>query len=292
MKIFLNHGSEDEAAAQAIANGLSDAGHEIVREVDGIVGGANWDRETGDAISKSDQFIALISPTYGRSIGAIRELKFAAEYDIPILFVVTKAVDPASAILDGVVYIDISADPVAGIPLILELIAELKFNQDVPVEEATVNLSTHDAKAVLDSVGDVLNTTPDRIFIAYSRKQRTMAQSVYDMLIKNGKAVFWDAKITAGATWRQTIQRALDDATHLIVIWTPEAAESDEVEREVSYALAERKVIVPILSKEIPKLPYHLHGLHYIVLDEDISKIEGDLLKAIAQFSEDEDIWK
>ena len=51
-------------------------------------------------------------------------------------------------------------------------------------------------------------------------------------------------------------------------------------------------MIVPILSKEIPKLPYHLHGLHYIVLEEDLSKIEVDLLKAIAQFSADEDIWQ
>jgi hypothetical protein len=66
----------------------------------------------------------------------------------------------------------------------------------------------------------------------------------------------------------------------------------DEVEREVSYALAERKVIVPILSKEIPKLPYHLYGLHYIVLNDNLLAIEADLLKAIAQYSEDEDIWR
>jgi hypothetical protein len=293
MKIFLNYGSNDALIAESVASGLSDAGYEVLIEFGGIVGGENWDRETGDAIRQSEVLVALISPTYGRSIAAIRQLKFALEYNIPILFVVIKAVDPDSAILDEVEYLDISADPVAGIPLILELIATLKSNQDVPVEKATVNLSTDDAKAVLDSVDDGLGTSnPDRIFIAYSRKQRTMAQSVYDMLIRNGKAVFWDAKIKAGATWRQTIQKALDDATHLIVIWTPEAAESDEVEREVSYALAERKVIVPILSKEIPKLPYHLHGLHYIVLEEDLSKFEAELLKAIAQFSEDDDIWQ
>jgi hypothetical protein len=132
----------------------------------------------------------------------------------------------------------------------------------------------------------------ERVFIAYSRKQREIAEDIYNLLLKSGKEAFYDAKIKAGATWRQTIQKALDDATHLVVIWTPEAAESDEVEREVSYALAERKVIVPILSKEIPKLPYHLHGLHYIVLEEDVSKIEADLLKAIAQFSDGEDIWQ
>jgi hypothetical protein len=67
------------------------------------------------------------------------------------------------------------------------------------------------------------------------------------------------------------------------------AAENECV---AGYALAERKVIVPILSKEIPKLPYHLHGLHYIVLEDNLLAIEADLLKAIAQYSEDEDIWQ
>ena len=91
--------------------------------------------------------------------------------------------------------------------------------------------------------------------------------------------------------WRQTIQRALDDASHVVVLWTPDAAQSDEVEREVSYALAEKKVIIPLLSREIPKLPYHLYSLHYIVLDEDMEMIEAELLHAIAQFSED-DLWQ
>ena len=78
----------------------------------------------------------------------------------------------------------------------------------------------------------------------------------------------------------------------MVVIWTTEAAQSNEVEREVSYALAEHKVIVPLLSKEIPKLPYHLHGLHYIVLQDDLAKIEEPLLDAIAKFADDEDIWQ
>jgi hypothetical protein len=64
------------------------------------------------------------------------------------------------------------------------------------------------------------------------------------------------------------------------------------VEREVSYALRKGKIIVPILSKEIPELPYHLDGLHYIVLEDDLNNIEADLLKAIAQFSDAEDIWQ
>ena len=42
-----------------------------------------------------------------------------------------------------------------------------------------------------------------RIFIAYSHKQRPLVQELYDLLCKNGKAVFYDMKIKAGAIWRQ-----------------------------------------------------------------------------------------
>lgn len=41
---------------------------------------------------------------------------------------------------------------------------------------------------------------------------------------------------------------------------------------------------------ELPKLPYHLYSLHYIVLDENMELIEAELLHAIAQLSED-DLW-
>jgi hypothetical protein len=35
-----------------------------------------------------------------------------------------------------------------------------------------------------------------------------------------------------------------------------------------------------------------MHELQYIVLDDNLAAIEADLLKAIAQYSEDEDIWQ
>lgn len=287
MNIFLNYADESDAIAQLFTVALEAAGFQVSSHVGGIAGGENWNREVETTVQACDWFVTLLSPGYGQSYPANYELAIAIRANKPILPVVVQPIEPTSAMLQDTFYMDISVDPQSGIKKVIDWLKERQSEQRIEekVVPAIQNL-TRDIEIILNT------PSPDRIFIAYFRKQRPLAQTVYELLSKNGKAVFWDAKIKAGATWRQTIQKALDDATHLVVIWTPEAAESDEVEREVSYALAERKVIVPILSKEIPKLPYHLHGLHYIVLDADLSRIETDLLKAIAQFSDDEDIWQ
>jgi TIR domain-containing protein len=296
LKIFLNYAPEDRSDADIITAGLTAAGHDVLRDTAGIAGGENWNREAGEAINQSDWFLVLVSPGYGRSIAAVRELKFALEYDKAVLLVLIKKVDPSSLILEGGNYIDISADVAGGVQQILKRVSTRQDVEKTAKPGLFGKADITEEDDTLQATGTVLNVPAalddgTRIFIAYSRKQRMTAQSLYELLVRNGKAVFYDAKIKAGATWRQTIQKALDDATHLVVIWTPEAAKSDEVEREVSYALSEHKIVVPLLSKEIPKLPYHLHGLHYIVLDDQLPKIEAHLLKAIDQVEADKDIW-
>jgi predicted nucleotide-binding protein len=289
VNIFLNYAPEDEFFASTLFVALQAAGYGVVYDASGIAGGKNWNREIRELIDRCDWFVSLLSPDYATSYTAMTELTFALEANKALLAVVVKPIDPASPLLKGTPYKDISTDisdnPRAGIKKVLDF---LQSQADVE----NINRMTPVVKKLAEDIRTVLVAPlPDRIFIAYSRAQRVMARELYDLLVRNGKAVFYDAKIKAGATWRQTIQKALDDATHLIVIWTPDAALSDEVEREVSYGLAERKVIVPLLSREIPKLPYHLHGLHYIVLEDQLSKIESDLLKAIDQYKADEDIW-
>jgi len=132
----------------------------------------------------------------------------------------------------------------------------------------------------------------DRVFIAYAREQRSTAKALAELLHKHGKEYFYDAHIRAGARWRQAVQMALDDATHMVVIWTPEAANSDEVEREVSYALGEGIYIIPLLSPEIPKLPYHLYGVHYILLNNSVQDMEIELLAAFDHRSPHEGLWQ
>ena len=289
MKIFICHApiADDQMIGIVIMDQLERNGIEIVsRVLYGIPGGENWMREAARLIFDADWFIPLISSNFEESVAARSLLLTALEAHKPILPILIERGGNLPAVLQGYNFVDVTKG-------VGEATAQIKEVLESHDANATTQKIHFDQEAIERERQHIaLERPPDRIFIAYSRAQRSLAKELSDLLAQKGKAVFWDAKIKAGATWRQTIQKALDDATHVIVIWTPDAASSDEVEREVSYALAERKVIVPILSKEIPKLPYHLHGLHYIVLENDLQSIEAALVHAIAQHTQDEDIWQ
>lgn len=285
MKIFFSYALEDRTSeALIIAEALDADGHSVTMSVNGILGGANWRKEAKQAILDADLFIALVSSAYKNAIYEWQVL-FALENKKRVVPVMIHPTEPLP-IFEKI-------DPIYTIVDASHLGEVVAFG----IKEYTKNNQAEKPEISTEEISKARENLPrtlvsSRIFIAYSRKQRALAQALSDMLVRSGKAVFYDAKIKAGATWRQTIQKALDDATHVVVIWTPDAAVSDEVDREVSYALAEHKVVVPILNKEIPKLPYHLHGLHYIILEDELTKIEPDLLKAIEQHKPDEDIWQ
>ena len=287
MKVFIAYSTTDREIAVQVSSALRAAGHDVWIDIEGIAGGANWLNAIEDAIKNADWLLVLISPSGVRSRWVLQEINYARMIQKPILPILVKQTDYEDfpLVLASLQYLDAThsilsaADPINEI--LRSRISPVKTDEPIPSEE--------EIQQEQEKIREV--PLPDRVFIAYARKQRPLAKELAELLRKNGRVIFYDAHIRAGARWRQIIQKALDDATHVVVIWTPDAAESDEVEREVSYALAERKVIVPILSKEIIRLPYHLHGLHYIVLNDNLTTIEGDLLKAIAQFSED-DIWQ
>lgn len=291
MKIFLSYPRKDEEDALILSRGLHEAGYNVwtYREhfpADDPHSPDEKRREKQAGIEGADIVIALIGPGSRQSGGFAQEIIYAQHRGIPVLPVIVQGTGLPLNLLETP-SVDLGAQSISeGLPRVIE---ELRRITPMPAQNKTVMSDAELAEGRHRILND---DRPARVFIAYSRKQRMLARELSETLTRNGKAVFYDAKIRAGASWRQTIQRALDDATHLVVIWTPDAAESDEVEREVSYALAQGKIIVPILSAEISNLPYHLHGLQYMTMDSSITAIEPELLKAIDQFSEDEDIWQ
>lgn len=284
MKIFVIYASEDREAAELIKEKLETTGHEVWIDSEGIAGGHHWLEHTETRIEDSAWIIVLVSPHSTESQWVRMELSHALTLGKRILPIV---IEPTALpkVIANYEFVDASGN----LARIAENLADLLPKRSQPAPE-----STPAATAALEELQDEIAAAPlpDRIFIAYARQQRSLAAALAEMLHSCGKSVFYDAHIRAGAQWRKIIQSALDDATHLIVIWTPEARDSDEVEREVSYALAQGITIIPLLSREIPKLPYHLHGLHYLILADNIDTVKSDLLAAIDQRSNGEsNIW-
>jgi hypothetical protein len=290
MRVFLSYPYQTEEKAREIAHELQTAGFDVWAYFAKVPRGTDYDSAQiliQNAIEETDIMLVLTSQYTRRSRGIQREIVYAQNRGIQLLALVTgegSAYDLLPLNLLNTDHFDLSKNDLKGLVRLLNSQVEQGKPERPPVSESQL---AQDRQRILSD-----NVPVARIFIAYSHLQRVLAKDIAELLMGHGKAIFYDAKIKAGASWRQTIQRALDDATHVVVIWTPDAANSDEVEREVSYALARGKVIVPILSKEIPELPYHLHGLHYIVLADDLAQIENPLLYAIEQYSSDEDIWQ
>jgi len=291
MRAFLSYPAKSTLLATEIGGALKALGIDLLTFFDGFNGNRadvyavnEWSQQS---IESADALIVLITANSHRSRGLAQETVYAVSQGIPVVAVQveTDARVPFGLLSHDVLDVSGLATDEAAAQIAREV------ERTIAAREAEDGVRIGDqiratARQVFQEDHPIA-----RVFIAYSRKQRSIARALSELLAKRGQLHFWDAKIHAGATWRQTIQRALDDCTHLLVIWTKDAAQSDEVEREVSYALAEGKVIIPILSRDIPKLPYQLHGFHYIVLPEDIASIEDEIISAIESIP-NEDIWQ
>lgn len=282
MKLFISASHKDRVFTDRFIETLEKEGFDILMDIAGIQGGTNWIEETQNSIESADLFVPLLSQHSMASAFRRAELLFALTLEKRILPVLIDG-SPIPENLANHHVVDAKQE----FSLFIK-----QFKSLLPLE-AELRPALADTKDALEEQRQrLLDGAPqDRVFIAYSHHQRQIAEDLATTLMDAGKAVFYDAHIRVGARWRRAIQAALDDATHLVVIWTREASQSDEVEREVSYALAEGKYIIPLLSKEMPKLPYHLHGLHYIILEDDLTQIKGALLNAINERSETNNIW-
>ncbi len=70
------------------------------------------------------------------------------------------------------------------------------------------------------------------IFISYSRNDRDRCTVIRDILEKLKVSVWFDAGIGAGSSFDREIEREIDAAKALLVLWTEESVESDWVRNE------------------------------------------------------------
>jgi len=91
----------------------------------------------------------------------------------------------------------------------------------------------------------------DRVFVAYSHKDRDFAHRLAANLRDAGVPVWvdrWD--IPAGADWDQSIDDAVYECGHFLIVLSPESVASTEVRGELRIALNEGKTVVPVVHKD------------------------------------------
>lgn len=87
------------------------------------------------------------------------------------------------------------------------------------------------------------------VFISYKSEDRAMIAPLAQALERAGHEVWWDKKIAAGGTWRDTIAGALEAARVVVVAWskrTEDSAAASWVLNEVDEAQRLGKPIIPV----------------------------------------------
>lgn len=118
-------------------------------------------------------------------------------------------------------------------------------------------------------------------FFSYSRADGEFALRLAQDLKSAGANVWMDQlDIEPGTPWDRAIEEALTTSTRMLVILSPDSANSDNVSDEVSFALSKEKRIIPVLYREC-EVPFRLARLQHIDFRTDYGRGLKALIKAL-----------
>ena len=101
------------------------------------------------------------------------------------------------------------------------------------------------------------------VFISYAREDCDIAQTVAKALEGRGWSVWWDREILGGQSFDQVIERELESARSVIVLWSKDSILSNCVKSEATVA-ADRDLLVPVFIEHV-KLPLEFRRKHTIL---------------------------
>jgi Tol biopolymer transport system component len=123
------------------------------------------------------------------------------------------------------------------------------------------------------------------IFISYRRSDEAWARLLHAQLQAEGVEAWYDAQVGAGQDWRKATARALEDSQIFVLLFTSNAAESNDIAKELAAATLEKKLIIPVRLEDIaPKgaFLYELASRNWINAFENTEAKLAELAKGLA----------
>ena len=119
-------------------------------------------------------------------------------------------------------------------------------------------------------------------FFSYSREDSDFALRLAQDLKAAGASVWLDQlDILPGQRWDRAVEDALTSCPRMLVILSPASVNSTNVMDEVSFALEENKVVIPIVYKDCT-IPFRLRRVQYLDFRRDYDRELKELLKTLA----------
>ncbi len=120
-----------------------------------------------------------------------------------------------------------------------------------------------------------------KYFLCYVRTDSEFVLRLAKELRAVGANVWLDRlDILGGQHWDSTVEQALKSCKGMIAVLSPEAVASNNVMDEVSYALNEGKLVVPVLLRSCD-IPFRLQRVQYIDFTADYATGFSQLLRAL-----------
>ena len=104
------------------------------------------------------------------------------------------------------------------------------------------------------------------IFLSYGRKDQSRVRSLADVMRRLGHQVWLDAEISGGQRWWDTILEEVRRCNAFVFALSPESSSSDACQRELRWATALAKPILPVcIAGDLAShLPAELSTLHVV----------------------------
>jgi hypothetical protein len=122
------------------------------------------------------------------------------------------------------------------------------------------------------------------IFISYAHSDRARAQNLAKALEQHGWSVWWDPRIPPGKIFDEVIEKALNAAKCVVVLWSKNSVTSDWVKAEATEG-KKRKILVPVLIDDV-EIPLEFRRIQAASLVEwketSTNQEYNQLLEAIA----------
>src|SRR5579862_8212003 len=128
------------------------------------------------------------------------------------------------------------------------------------------------------------------IFISYRRADEAWARLLHARLQAEGVEAWYDAHVGAGQDWRVATARALQASRIFVLLFSRNAAQSDDIAKELAAAVFEKKLIVPVRLEDIAHTGaflYELASRNWVNAYEDTETKLGELAKSLAHLVRD-----
>ncbi len=96
------------------------------------------------------------------------------------------------------------------------------------------------------------------IFLSYSRSDTGAAAKIVELLEAEGWSVWWDTRLRGGDSWDKVIEREIEAARCVAVIWSPISVTRQWVRVEAHFGLENGKLVPVIIERARPPLAFTL----------------------------------